>query len=104
MLKTHIDILKEFYPNPTKKLQELSHKENFMILEDHKFVDIGNRVQLQYQRGPFKIVEWADLINAHSIVAPDIIATLKNAGLGFNRALLLLAEMSSSGTLAKKVE
>lgn len=87
MLKTHIDILNDFHPSITKKIQELSHKDNFIIFEDRKFADIGNTVQLQYKGGPFKMVEWADLINAHSIVGSGIISALKSIGISSNRAL-----------------
>jgi orotidine 5'-phosphate decarboxylase subfamily 1 len=102
MLKTHIDILHDFHINTVKKLQELSYKNRFIIFEDRKFADIGNTVQLQYTGGPFKIVEWADVVNAHSVVGPGIISALKNIGIFCNKALLLLAEMSSSGALTKE--
>src|SRR3990167_4701474 len=99
LLKTHIDIIQDFTPALTDKLKELARRYQFMIFEDRKFADIGHTVQLQYQGGIYKIVEWADFTNAHTLPGPGIIEGLKAAIGDKDRGLILLAEMSSKGHL-----
>ncbi|KAI9681083.1 MAG: orotidine 5'-phosphate decarboxylase [Caeruleum heppii] len=83
MLKTHIDIIDDFSPRTVETLTEIASRKKFLIFEDRKFGDIGSTVQKQYTAGPFRIVEWADLTNAHIFPGPAIITALKSAAKNF---------------------
>nr|AGE89246.1 orotidine-5'-phosphate decarboxylase [Schwanniomyces occidentalis]BAV32324.1 orotidine-5'-phosphate decarboxylase [Schwanniomyces occidentalis var. occidentalis] len=104
LVKTHIDIIDDFsYEGTIQPLLELSKKHNFMIFEDRKFADIGNTVKSQYAGGVYKVAQWADITNAHGITGTGIVQGLKEAAKETTsepRGLLMLAELSSKGSLA----
>ena len=123
-MKTHADVLVDFTMGFAAELARMGQEMGFVIFEDRKFADIGalrvvrssrrhslrdrqqhrsragSTVVNQYSAGLHRIVEWSDLVNAHSIPGPGIISGLSQVGLPHGRALLLLAEMSSKGNLA----
>nr|Q12604.1 RecName: Full=Orotidine 5'-phosphate decarboxylase; AltName: Full=OMP decarboxylase; Short=OMPDCase; Short=OMPdecase; AltName: Full=Uridine 5'-monophosphate synthase; Short=UMP synthase [Magnusiomyces magnusii]CAA65135.1 orotidine 5' phosphate decarboxylase [Magnusiomyces magnusii] len=115
MVKTHVDIISDFtYDETVVKLVALAKKHGFMIFEDRKFADIGNTVKNQYSKGVYRIVEWADITNAHSVPGEGIINGLREAANEYvesekakggecenlDRGLIMLAELSSKGSLA----
>ncbi|KAL9632207.1 MAG: hypothetical protein Q9164_005462 [Protoblastenia rupestris] len=106
LLKTHIDIVSDFSDGTVQGLKLLSKKHNFLIFEDRKFVDIGNTVQMQYHGGALRISEWADVVNASVLAGDAIVKALANTGtlddFEFKgaRGLLMLAEMTTEGSLA----
>lgn len=104
LVKTHIDIIDDFsYEGTIVPLLELSKKHNFMIFEDRKFADIGNTVKHQYTGGVYKIAQWADLTNAHGVTGEGVVKGLKEGAKETTdepRGLLMLAELSSKGSLA----
>lgn len=103
-LKTHIDTYDDFSEEKVKELQALAAKHRFYIFEDRKFLDIGNTVKMQFTGGIFKISRWAHFVNTTIVPGSGILTALRQgmqetADRISEIAVLLLAEMSSTGNL-----
>ncbi len=94
LLKTHIDLITNFDWDLIEKLQSYAKKHNFLIFEDRKFADIGYVSMLQYTKGMYRIVEWADMVNAHMFTGMSIIKGLKEGANNKERGLILIPRMS----------
>lgn len=101
ILKTHIDLLNDFSVESMMKLRDMANSHNFLILEDRKFADIGQTVQLQFSGGPFAMRVWTDMVTVHPLPGPGILSALKQA-CSAAQACVLVAEMSSTGALTTK--
>lgn len=99
MLKTHIDIIEDYTPTLTQDLKALANKHQFLLFEDRKFADIGNTVKHQYAGGIYRIADWADIINAHSLPGDGMVQGLTEVGREKHHGLLLIAELSAKGHL-----
>lgn len=53
-----------------------------------------------FSGGTFKIASWSDIVNAHVVPGSGVVKGLKEVGLPLQRGCLLVAEMSSQGSLA----
>ncbi|EEH37111.2 orotidine 5'-phosphate decarboxylase [Paracoccidioides lutzii Pb01] len=112
VLKTHIDILTDLSPTTLTTLKSLASKYRFLLFEDRKFVDIGSTVQKQYHGGSLRISEWAHIVNCAMLAGPGIVDALAQTAstpefrnvyadeAEGGRALLILAEMTSKGSMA----
>lgn len=105
VLKTHIDIISDLTPLTLSSLTALSLKHDFLLFEDRKFIDIGSTVQKQYRSGALQIYNWAHIVNAAVLAGPGIIEALarvieEGEHSEQERGVLVLAEMTSAGSLA----
>ena len=106
VLKTHVDLLKDFSDNTVEGLKSLSTKHNFLIFEDRKLVDIGNTVQRQYHGGALRISEFAHIVNVSVLGGEGAVEALSQVVLHTDlpyhdqREFIILADMTSKGSLA----
>ncbi|KAH7157321.1 orotidine 5'-phosphate decarboxylase [Dactylonectria estremocensis] len=106
VFKTHIDLVSDFSEATVAGLKSLAAKHNFLIFEDRKFVDIGTTAQKQYHGGALRISEWADIVNLSILGGESVVQALAQTVSSdsfpypHQRALLVLAEMTTSGSLA----
>jgi orotidine-5'-phosphate decarboxylase len=103
VIKMHTDVVKDFNVETIQGLQLLTKKHNFMIFEDRKLIDIG---QQQYHEGALGISEWVGIVNLSMLGGDGIVDALTQTITGPDfqfrneRALLIVAKMTSRGSLA----
>ncbi len=79
VVKTHIDIIDNFSAAMITSLEELAAKHDFFIMEDRKYVDIGNTTYYQYRGGLHRVASWAHLVTSVPASGADIVEALAKA-------------------------
>ena len=99
-LKTHVDLVVDWTAQAWGEFCETAHSHGMLIFEDRKFADIG-KISRDQMGGVYDIRSWSDLVTAHLISGPDIVAGLQEGwkDVGREGGVLLLAQMSSRGNL-----
>jgi len=99
VVKLHQDVVTDWTQETEKQLLTMASKYNFLLFEDRKLADIGNTVRLQAER----VVGWADLVTVHGVGGPGVLEGVMTAAKEKGRevGVLIVAEMSSAGNLAK---
>ena len=99
-LKTHVDLVVDWTAPAWGEFCETAHSHGMLIFEDRKFADIG-KISRDQMGGVYDIRSWSDLVTAHLISGPDIVAGLQEGwkDVGREGGVLLLAQMSSRGNL-----
>lgn len=95
--------MSDFSSKTVQGLARLAQQHDFLLFEDRKFIDIGNTVQKQYRGGALKIHDWAHIVNASVLPGPGVIQALDETIVTApvpERGILVLAEMTSKGSLA----
>lgn len=99
LFKTHTDILSDFSASLSENLKRAAAKHNFILFEDKKFCDVGEKLKLQYTQSIYNIASWATIVTAHSLMGDEVLSIIQeNQGLE-EKGVFLLAEASSAGNL-----
>lgn len=99
LFKTHTDIYSDFSSDLIKNLQKAATKHNFILFEDKKFCDVGEKLKLQYTQSIYNIASWATIVTAHSLMGDDVLRIIQENKVSDERGVFLLAEASSAGNL-----
>lgn len=98
MIKTHCDTIQNFSEEFVEKMVKICHENDIFIFEDRKFADIGNTFKHQFTGGIFRIKDWCNITNFHSLVGEGIINQFKECKEP-EQGGLLVAEMSNDGNI-----
>ncbi len=98
MVKTHVDIMRDFNGSFVPRLKALAERHGFFIFEDRKFADIGSTVRKQYREGIYRISDWAEYVTVHMIAGEAILDGLFG-DTDLDCGAFLLARMSAAGNL-----
>lgn len=103
-IKTHVDIIEGFEPSWWAQVLDTCRDNGLLVFEDRKFADVGKTVRLQYEKGIYRISDWANLVTCHAVAGPGTLEGLEEVARGkrdsLARGVLLLAQMTGTGTLA----
>ncbi len=103
-LKTHVDILGEFDAHWWASMCDICRQHGIVLFEDRKFADVGNTVRLQYERGVYRIADWANLVTVHAVAGEGTMKGLATVAEeksdDMPRGAVMLCQMTGKGTLA----
>ncbi|RZF47425.1 hypothetical protein LSTR_LSTR007352 [Laodelphax striatellus] len=98
IFKIHADIVKDFSQEIAGKLRSIAQSQQFLIMEDRKFADIGETVRQQY----CSYSPWADLVTVHPLPGDGVLKALKTAfteSTSEPRAVFIVAQLSCQNNL-----